>query len=104
MMVEVHSSKELKMVEEETDVKGEVKVGVMVEGGGMVEGEVMVKVGGMGEGEVMVEGGAVVEAGVIVKRQVKVEATLAALAVTMMIGKAIQELMSSLLRESWLHL
>ena len=44
----------------------------------------------------MVEGGVVVEAGVIVKRQVKVEATLAALAVTMMIGKAIQELMSSL--------
>ena len=44
----------------------------------------------------MVEEVVVVEAGVIVKRQVKVEAIFAALAVTVMMGKAIQELMSSL--------
>ena len=61
------------MAEEEVDVKGEVEVGDMVEGGGTV------KVGG-----------------VIVKGEVKVEVTLVAVAVTMM-GKAIQELTSSLL-------
>ena len=75
MMVKASSTK-LEVAEEEVDVKGEVEVGDMVEGGGTVEGEV--KVGG-----------------VVVKRKVKVEVTLVAVALTMM-GKAIQELTSSL--------
>ena len=70
MMVKASSSK-LEVAEEEVDVKGKVEVGDMVEGG--------VEVGG-----------------VVVKGEVKVEVTLvAAVAVTMM-GKAIQELTSSL--------
>ena len=83
MTVEVHCSRELKVAEEEIDVKGEVEVGVMVEGEGAVEEGVVVK------------GGVVVEGGVVVKGAAKVEATLAAAAaaVTMMVGKATQELM-----------
>ena len=61
IMVEVHSSRELKVAEEEIDVKGEIGVGVKGEGG------------------------------VVVKGAVK-----AAAAVTMMMGKATQELMLSL--------
>ena len=81
MTVEVHCSRELKVAEEEIDVKGEVEVGVMVEGEGVVEE------------------GVVVKGGVMVKEAAKVEATLgaaAAAAVTMMMGKATQELMPSL--------
>ena len=66
MMVEVHCSRELKVAEQEIDVKGEGAV----------------------------KGGDVVEGGVVVKGAAK-EATLAAAAVTMMMGKATQVLMPS---------
>ena len=75
MMVKASSSK-LEVAEEEVNVKGKVEVGDMVKGGGTVEGGVEV-------------------GRVVVKGEVKVEVTLVAVAVTMM-GKAIQELMSSL--------
>ena len=76
VMMEVHSSRELKVAEEGIDVKGKVKVGV--------------------KGEGVVDEGAVVKGGVTVKGGVVVKGAVKAAAAATMMGKATQEVMPSL--------